>query len=398
MSKEILSFSYIDIKPQVIVKSENNWIYSLDGNKYFDSMSCLWSMPLGYSCVELKEVLLEQMGQSICYHNFFNTQNESSLSFVNDLSNHFDHEIFVYFSNSGSMANETALTLAYRYIEKKDFKRKIILSLDYGYHGSSLLTSYVSSQSMERFSRFEINNFNKKTVPIKNEDGSYSLQKLINAVSIRKDVGIVIIEPCIGAGGVYPFSPRELDDLIRVCRSKNIITIFDEIITAFGMSETAFYIDQCEEKPDFITLGKAMTNGYFPYSATILFNEKIKDTFKWFNYGFTFSSHPIGSALASKMLKIIKSGKYRSNYLLIDRKLESIIKNSNLKEVRKNGLMLGFELKDHLKVEDIEKKARESGFILSGGHTNPQTICACLPLSAREEDYDYFFEKLNRIL
>ena len=130
-----------------------------------------------------------------------------------------------------------------------------------------------------------------------------------------------------------------------------------------------------------------MTNGWFPHSATVLFNRKIREAFEWFNYGYTFSSHPLGSALAVKMLDIIKSGKYKSSYSLIEQGVQSIKKKQKsygIRHIRRNGLMLAFEFAPKTDTEAIERQALLEGIILCGAYNNSKVVGACLPLSAGE--------------
>ena len=209
MSEEILSFSHKDTKPTVVVKTENNWIYSAEGNRSFDSLCNLWSMPLGHSCPELKEAFLKQMEKSVCYNNFFHTQNQASLDLVQSLSRHFNQDISVYFSSSGSSANALALTMACKYNRAKGKKRDLVLSLSYGYHGTCLLSSYVSDQWKERFSDLKISNLRHKIIPIEDRDGLYSLKRLIHSVKTEESAGIVIIEPLYRIGrGLSFFAGR----------------------------------------------------------------------------------------------------------------------------------------------------------------------------------------------
>jgi adenosylmethionine-8-amino-7-oxononanoate aminotransferase len=128
-------------------------------------------------------------------------------------------------------------------------------------------------------------------------------------------IGAFVGEPVQASGGVI-IPPRNYLKRIReICRDNDILFISDEVVTAFGRlghvfaSEKAFGID-----PDMITFAKGVTSGYFPLGGVIL-SEKLLEELRrsnhpdaMFGHGLTYTSHPVGCAVALKNLDLLEQG------------------------------------------------------------------------------------------
>jgi adenosylmethionine-8-amino-7-oxononanoate aminotransferase len=176
-------------------------------------------------------------------------------------------------------------------------------------------------------------------------------------------MSFVIIEPVVGAGGVYDWSD-DIWTILKEYQSKGGIVILDETVTGFGKLGTMFAFEKINFNPDMIILGKGITNGYFPMGACLI-NERIEKSVKMFNHGFTYSGHPVGCAAALETFKEID-------------KLD--LKHKKIKGVtRQFGCMGAIDFETPKQSLTFIKKMREIGYILEDGSENVSTAVFCLP-------------------
>ena len=192
-------------------------------------------------------------------------------------------------------------------------------------------------------------------------------------------MSFVIIEPVVGAGGVYEWQP-EIWKVLEEYQQKGGIVILDETVTGFGKLGTMFAFEKINFKPDMIILGKGITNGYFPMGACLI-SERIEKSVKMFNHGFTYSGHPVGCAAALETLKEID-------------KLD--LQHKQIKGVtRQFGNMGAIDFETPKQSLTFIKKMREAGYILEDGSENVSTAVFCLPFIFK--DHDLFEEAIECI-
>ena len=189
------------------------------------------------------------------------------------------------------------------------------------------------------------------------------VEDLISICKGLYDMSFVIIEPVVGAGGVYDWSD-DIWSILKEYQSKGGVVILDETVTGFGKLGTMFAFEKINFNPDMIVLGKGITNGYFPMGACLI-NERIEKSVKMFNHGFTYSGHPVGCAAALETIREIDK---------LD--LEHIqIKGAT----RQFGCMGAIDFETPKQSLTFIKKMREIGYILEDGSENVSTAVFCLP-------------------
>jgi acetylornithine aminotransferase len=369
--KEIHSFSKTNSTTPKVTKTFNFFIETSDGKIYKDTMSGLWCSPLGYSNINIKTAITKQLALNPYSSNFLGTNNDVSEEYCEKLCQVTKMDR-IYLSNSGSSAIETAIKIA-THISRKN---TCVVS-KYSYHGSTVLSASASDQS--------INNWPVITEPLISYkfSNSLELEELLD-----KNIGFVLIEPVIGAGGVYEHDHKTFE-LLKKYQQLGGIVIFDEVVTGFGKTGYLFAKEKYNFNPDILVLGKAIANGYFPLAACCV-TKNIIDNVKFFNHGFTFSGHPVGSAAGLAMLKELKSFNHN--------KFNKILQHNKIYEHRIVGCMGAIEFNKKTDAIRFKKTMKLNGYILEEASENSNSICYCLPYIFSEENFKEFFNTMEQII
>ena len=179
------------------------------------------------------------------------------------------------------------------------------------------------------------------------------------------DMSFVLIEPIICAGGIHRHKDSIWQDLLEYQLNGGIV-IFDETVTGFGKTGTMFAKQWTLLQPDIMILGKAITNGYMPYAATLMKKEIL--TNKTFEHGYTCSGHPVASAAAMAMLDELENFEFKDNYM---------------------GAFQFESIKAALK---FKRNMKTSGYITEFSSSDPCRVVYCLPYIISEKDKKVFFE------
>ncbi|MEL6963112.1 MAG: aminotransferase class III-fold pyridoxal phosphate-dependent enzyme, partial [Pseudomonadota bacterium] len=120
-------------------------------------------------------------------------------------------------------------------------------------------------------------------------------------------IAAFIMEPILGAGGVHVPHATLMPGMRDICDRNGILMIADEVITGFGRSGDWSGSRHWSVRPDVMCLAKAITNGYFPFGATML-SDAVAEVFEqagadgFIGHGYTYSAHPVGAAAANACL------------------------------------------------------------------------------------------------
>ena len=360
MQKEILSFSKMHVEGDQVITATHDELLMKDGRVLKDTMSGLWNVTLGYSNNNIKQSMMNQLVKLPYTSNFSGYHSQTTEMYAEEICKRTNMSR-VYFTNSGSAAVETAIKLT---------GKEIAVCGKHSYHGSTILSANASDQDINKF------------WGIQNPMSVHKFEDVEDLISICKglyDMSFVIIEPVVGAGGVYEWQP-EIWKVLEEYQQKGGIVILDETVTGFGKLGTMFAFEKINFKPDMIILGKGITNGYFPMGACLI-NERIEKSVKMFNHGFTYSGHPVGCAAALETLKEID-------------KLD--LEHKQIKGVtRQFGNMGAIDFETPKQSLTFIKKMREAGYILEDGSENVSTAVFCLPFIFK--DHDLFEEAIECI-
>ena len=171
----------------------------------------------------------------------------------------------------------------------------------------------------------------------------------------KDTVAAFIAEPVLGAGGVVPPPKGYFDAIQKVLKRYDILFIVDEVVCGYGRLGTWFGSQYYDLKPDMMTTAKALTSGYFPFSASFLSDEiwqLLKEgsaKYGNFAHGYTYAGHPIGAAVAMANLDIIENEHLVDNAALVGTHFhqqlqQRFAKDSFVAEVRGVGMIAAVQL------------------------------------------------------
>lgn len=265
---------------------------------------------------------------------------------------------------SGSEAIEAAIKLARAYHEARgDPHKSMVIGRWRSYHGATLGALSASGNSSRR-RPFDALLADWPHIPAAypyrwDYDGSPKEQAVAAARELETEirqqgpehVAAFIAEPVGGssipAARPHPAYYREVR---RICDEYEVLFVADEVMTGFGRTGQRFAVDHFDVVPDVMTLGKAMSGGYAPISATMV-RAPIADEFASgsdasFLHGHTYSGHPPSAAVAAHVVDqytddLIEQGRTRGRQLA--NALETVREHPMVGDFRRVGLMLGIE-------------------------------------------------------
>lgn len=312
---------------RVITRADGVYLWDSEGAKMLDGMSGLWCVQVGYGDGELAEAGYEALKTLPYYNHFFKTSNPYTIELAAKLASILPegHER-VLFANSGSEANDSALKLIRYYWNLKGKpQKKIHLSRDYAYHGVTMAAASLSGLTpMHPQFDLPLAGFEKVPAPYwfgakaagygdidPDEFGLLIAKKMEERIlEIGPDrIASLSAEPVQGAGGLI-FPPQTYwPEVARICRKYDILLHLDEVITGFGRLGEWFGAQAFGVVPDIMTLAKGLSSGYQPISAIALgsrMGAAIANANEELVHGYTYSGHPVASAVALKNLEVME--------------------------------------------------------------------------------------------
>ncbi len=359
---------------RIISNADGVYIEDIEGNRILDGMSGLWCCNLGYSQPEIVEAIHAQLLELPFYNNFFQCANEPSVALATRLAEitppAFNH---VFFTNSGSEANDTNLRIVRRYWDLKNQPdKRIILSRTNAYHGSTIAAASLGGFDYVH-QQFEPLPYVKHIAqPYWYQDegnltpeefglqAARTLEQTIDELG-ENNIAAFIAEPIQGAGGVIVPPESYWPEIQRILTERNILFISDEVICGFGRTGNLFGCETYDTQPDLITFAKAVTNGFQPLGGVMVSDgiaEVLKSNGGEFGHGFTYSGHPVACAAALATLNILS----RENIVAhvandigpyLQQRWRELADHPIVGETRGKGMLAALEL-----VRDKHSKAR----------------------------------------
>lgn len=312
---------------RIITSAKGIYLTDSEGKRLLDGMAGLWCVQLGYGNEELAEAGYKALKELPYYNSFFKTTNPHTIELAAKLATILpDGMTRVLFANSGSEANDTALKLIRYYwnLQGKP-KKKIHLSREMAYHGVTMAAASLSGLTpMHPQWDLPLGGFEKvptcywyaaKANGYGDIDpaafGELIAQKLEEKIlELGADnVASFSAEPIHGAGGLI-FPPETYWPAVQaVCARHDVLLHVDEVITGFGRTGNWFGSQTYGIRPDILTMAKGLSSGYQPISAVAL-GPRVGDALANANeelvHGYTYSGHPVASAVALKNLEIME--------------------------------------------------------------------------------------------
>lgn len=279
----------------------------------------------------------------------------------------------VYTVNSGTEANEAALKLA-----KRVTGRTEIISFRGSYHGSTHGSMSVSGNEVKK----------EAFRPLLPDVRFLAFNELDQLKQITHKTAGVIIETIQGDAGVRIPSTTFLQRLRERCTEVGAQLIFDEIQCGMGRTGKLFAFEHFHVVPDILTLGKALGGG-MPIGAVVSAKEKLYE----FTYNpmlghiTTFGGHPVVCAAALAGLEVLTEEVDFEEVERLGKLLEEIIESSTeIREVRRIGMMFAFDMESFERVERVVKRCLENGLISFWFLSHPYSFRLSPPLTISEEE------------
>ncbi|MDE4172973.1 aspartate aminotransferase family protein [Phaeobacter sp. PT47_59] len=306
---------------RIITRANGVTLTDSEGNQILDAMAGLWCVNIGYGRDELADVAARQMRELPYYNTFFQTTHVPAIALANKIAELAPGDLnHVFFAGSGSEANDTNIRMVRHYWALKGKPTKsIIISRKNAYHGSSVGSGSLGGMSaMHEQGGLPIPDIHHINQPhwwaeggdMSPEDfGLQRAQELEQAIlELGEDrVAAFIAEPVQGAGGVIVPPATYWPEIQRICDKYEILLIADEVICGFGRTGNWFGSQTMGIRPDIMTIAKGLSSGYAPIGGSIVSDEVAAVIAgDEFNHGYTYSGHPVSSAVALENLRILE--------------------------------------------------------------------------------------------
>jgi len=347
--------SYVDNAPLIIDRAEGRELIDVDGRRYLDAISSLWVNTLGHRVPELDAALVAQVGK-VAHSTMLGNGNTVVVELAEALAPHVpvDSPHFL-FAADGAVAVEQALKIAFQYWANRGVEERTqFLALGDAYHGDT-----VGSLSLGDGGVFSAV-FDPLCFPVLRTPGyadpGWAAKACAAVATHARELAAVVIEPLVqGASGMLCAEPADVAALGEACRSHGVLLICDEVATGFGRTGTLFASEQCGLRPDLMCLGKGITGGYLPMSATVA-SGPVFEAFlgpdlgpQTFFHGHSYGGNALAAAVALEHLRLVEAWDVLANVReraaqLADLLAHRISPQAGVGAVRQRGLMVGVEL------------------------------------------------------
>lgn len=427
--------AYENSDPLMIVKGKGVRVWDAKGNEYLDAVSgAVWTVNVGYGRTEIADAVRDQL---VTMNYFAQTAgNVPAAQFAERLISKMPGLSRVYYSNSGSEANEKAFKIVRQIADKKyGGKKRKILFRERDYHGTTITTLSATGQS-ER--RNQYGPFTPGFVEVPHcceyraqegaDIGNYGvwaadqIERVILAEG-PDTVGALCLEPITAGGGIIEAPHGYWERVQQICKKYDILLHIDEVVCGLGRTGKWFGYQHYGIRPDIVTMAKGVASGYAAISCTVT-TEDVFEAFKedddprmgYFRDISTFAGCTAGPAAALVNMQIIEDEKLLDNVTeqgeyLRGRLNQLMDKYEVIGDVRGKGLFAGFELvKDRMTKEPADENlcmaiaahCMANGVII--GRTNRSfatlnnNICLSPPLIVTRDDIDVIIQALDNAL
>jgi len=380
-----------DRMPVHFAYGSGEFLYDSEGKEYIDFLSGIAVTGLGHAHADLVETLTHQADLLWHTSNLFHNQQQAQLARALVEIN-FPGKVF--FSNSGTEANEAAIKMVRAWGEQNssgDSEKTTIIALKGSFHGRTFGAMSVTGQQKVQ------DGFGNLLSEIRFVEPN-NIAELEDAVD--DSLCGIILEPILGEGGVLPL---ELDFFQRardLCDEHKGLLVLDEIQTGMGRTGTYFAWQRYEIQPDILTIAKGLGSG-FPIGA-VLVDEKYTDVFQVGSHGSTFGGNHLATAVGYEVIRLMEANKVLENVNDMHEYMMNLLNNlmngypDKIKEIRGAGLLLGIVLREDIAARPLVKKALEKRLII--GRAGDNVIRLAPPLIVRPATIDRAMERLEELI
>ena len=401
-------------QPIALVDGDGRHVRDAEGNQYLDFFGGILTTMTGYKVPEVIEAIKRQADRMLHTSTLYLIENQINLAErIAELSGIPDAKVF--FTNSGTEANDAALMLATQYRRSNQ-----VLAIRGSYHGKSHSTVAITGQrnwsatSLYPFNVIFVHGGYKLRSPFGHlPDDEFiaacraDLENLLD-VATAGDVACLIAEPIQGVGGFATPPDGFFAAIKEVCDRNGILFISDEVQTGWGRTGENFWGYQAHGiTPDFLTFAKGLGNG--TALAGVVCRAELMDSLPA-NSISTFGGNPLSTAAGLANLDYLIENDLQTNAYKVGNRLKANLHHladqvDIIAEVRGKGLMIGVELVKPGGMEpnpaaaaSVMEEARKEGLLIGKGGLYGNTLRIAPPLSLTEAEADEGYEKLSRAI
>ncbi len=316
-----------EIGPLVAERGEGVYIHDIHGKRYIEAMAGLWSVGVGFSEPRLVDAAVRQMKQLPFYHTFGHKSHGPVIDLAEKLVSIAPVPMSkVFFTNSGSEANDTVMKLLrYRSNAMGEPQRKKFISRIRGYHGVTLASASLTGLPnnhrsfdlpIEGVLHTSSPHHWREALPGESEEAfATRLAADLEALILKEGpetIAAFFGEPVMGAGGVVIPPATYWEKIQAVLRKYDILLVADEVICGFGRTGNMWGSTTYGMTPDVLVCSKQLSSSYLPISA-LMINERVfepiadeSNRIGTLGHGFTAGGHPVAAAVALENLAIIE--------------------------------------------------------------------------------------------
>jgi adenosylmethionine-8-amino-7-oxononanoate transaminase len=347
--------TYESTTPITVDRAEGRNLIDVDGKHYFDAISSLWVTTLGHRVAELDAALVDQLGK-VAHSTLLGNGNRAAIEFAEALAGVVPvDDAHVLYASDGAVAVEQALKVAFQYwANQGERDRTQFLALGGAYHGDSVGALSLGDGG------FGTEIFDPLRFPVLRTPGYAEADWADKAVAALErhapELVALVIEPLVqGASGMLVADPADLARVGRAARDHGVLLICDEVATGFGRTGKLFASEWGDLRPDILCLGKGITGGYLPLSATVASGAVFAGFAgpdlgeRTFYHGHSYGGNALACAVALRHLQLLEEWDVLANVAttataLTEGLAEQIALRPGVGAVRQRGLMVGIEL------------------------------------------------------
>ncbi len=365
--------------PIALVRGQGSYVWDADGKPYLDFYGGHCVLPLGHCPPAVVQAVREQVGRLMFYSNvvYSPVRARAGMVLATMAPEGLRH---VFFCNSGTESNETALKLARAFTGKPH-----VIAMEDGFHGRTLGSLAVTAE--EKY-RAPYRSVLPETTFVPFGDAG----AVARVLAERKDVAAVILEPIQSMAGITEAPAAYFQELRSLCDENGVLLLFDEVQTGVGRTGTFSISQQLGVHPDLITLAKSLGSG-IPVGA-VLASDSIAASVKPGDQGTTFGGGMVAmAAVAATLSTIASEGLMDRAQMVFSRIREGVL--PHVKEVRGRGCLIGLELNEPAK--PVISALREQG-VLAGSAGHPNVIRLMPPLNTSEKEVGVFLSAFQQVV
>ncbi len=371
----------------VLDKGEGVWVYDVEGKKYLDCLSAYSAVSQGHCHPRIMHAMQEQLHKvTLVSRAFYSDQLGPFLQQLCELTG-YDKALPM---NSGAEAVETAVKAARKWgyeVKGVPENQAEIITCSGNFAGRTV--TMISFSTEEKY-REDFGPFTPGFVTVPYGDAD-ALEQAITPNTVA-----FLVEPIQGEGGVVMPPEGYLKRAADICRENDVLFIADEIQTGLGRAGTLLACEHEGVRPDLVTLGKALSGGFYPVSA-VLSDSDVLGLFEPGDHGSTFGGNPLAAAVGRAALDVIIDEDLPGRSAVLGAYFKGRLERiecDDIKEVRGRGLFIGMEM--HSEARPYCEALRDRGILCK--ETHGTVIRFAPPLVITREEIDWALGQIEDVL